>query len=192
MAVMGRSQGARAATRARNDLLRGAAGAGWELEESVRDDVAYPAHLAMHLVTPAQRLRTVTGDGFEASTWRCKRRSGGRARLVPVTLQLLRHPAPVVDLELFFGRMPDGRNPIIMPDAFRDRVALLPEARVMAGGDIEKVLAELEPLLGRIAGPGLALVAWPGEINLISLDQPDTAALTEWVALASEIEAALS
>lgn len=193
MAVMGRTQGAYAARKARADLRAGAAQAGWAVDASTHTvaETPFPEHLGAHLVKPAQRVRLVTGEDFTFSSWKCKRISGGRVRMVPVTLHLLQHAAPEVDLELFFGRMPDGRNPIVMPEVFRDRVALLPEAKVMAGGDIEKVLAELEPLLAPIVGPGLALVAWHGEIALLGLDEPTVAELASWADLARQIRAAL-
>ncbi len=134
----------------------------------------------------------MVGPDFTASTWRCAARSGSLFGLLTTRLHMLQVPAPGVDLELFFGRMPERNTPIVMPEAFRDRVALLPQAKVMAGGDIEKVLAELEPLLGRISGPRLSLVCWHGEVTLLSMIEPDTVVLAERAELAHEIVAALS
>lgn len=190
MPVADRPQGARAAHRARADLVAGAAGLGWDICPT--DGVTFPEHLVPKLVRPGACGLRVTGPDFEATAWRARRTSGGIPGLSGVRLTLLTVPAPDADLEIFFGRMPDGRSAIVMPDAFRDRVALLPEARVMAGGDIEKVLAELEHLLGRIAGPHLNLVVWHGLVHLVSTIEPDTGALAERVALAHEIRDALA
>ena len=180
-----RPQGARRARLNRLELARGAAARGWEVAEE--PTVEFPAHLRMDQVRARRCLRLVTGDGFRLSTWR-----GSAARVLgmpaqQVQLQVLQVPAPDQGWEIYFGRMPERKTPILLPELFRDRVALLPEAQVMAGGDIERVLDELAPYLGRIVAPVWSLVATPGEVALLSARQPDTAQVADLVTLAGEI-----
>lgn len=194
MGVRRRVQGGRAARRAKADLESGAAGAGWSVdavEVSVRDE-EFPPHLRAHMLTPVARERRVVGEGFILDTWRCSRISAGRLGLSAARLHLFRVPAPVHELEIFFGRMPEAGRPIVMPELFRDRVALLPQAQVMAGGDLEKVLAELEPFLGDIAGPAWSLVVSEGEIALLSLEEADLACVNAQQQLVRGVEAALT
>ncbi len=188
-----RPQGARRARRARLDLEAGAIRQGWSLDTEVvpAQRIGFPAHLRAQMLRPQRRERVVAAADWELTSWRCARAGASRFTAPALRLHVLRFPAPGVRREIYFGRMPEAHRPIVMPEVFRDRVALLPEAQVMAGGDIEPVLAELEPLLGRIAAPRLALVVWPGEVDLLALEEPDTAALQERLLLARDIVSAL-
>jgi len=185
-----RPQGYRQATRHRRNLVAAAPGRGWELRTWPEDE-ALPGHLLMDLVRSGRCQMRVRGDEFTFSTW-----SASATRLLGlpaqrVRLHVLQVPAPGSRWEIFFGRMPEKRTPIVMPQLFRDRVALLPDAQVMAGGDIELVLADLEPFLSRVVAPAWSLVVSAGEVALLGLRQPDADQLGALVGLAGEIRDAL-